>query len=126
MHRRFKAAPTSELSCPDGIVQAVVAKSFRLRLLGLMGLGATEIVPLLFPRCRSIHTRAMKAPIDLVWLSVERERARVLDVVESLGPGRHQRFRGDRAARRSVAALELPPGDAIRLGLRPGAAVGLG
>ena len=125
MHRRFAGAPTSELSCPGGSVRAVVARSFRVRLLGLMRLSGAEMVPLLFPRCHSIHTRAMRAPIDLVWLSVERECARVLGVVESLGPGRHQRCRPEGFARQSVAALELSPGEAQRLGLRPGAAIGI-
>ena len=125
MHRRFEGAPTSELSCPGGTVRAVVARGFRLRLVGLMRLSGAEMVPLLFPRCRSIHTHAMKAPIDLVWLSVERECARVLGVVESLGPGRHQRCRPNGVARRSVAALELSPGEAQRLGLRAGSAVGI-
>jgi uncharacterized membrane protein (UPF0127 family) len=126
MHRRFAGATTSELSCPGGTVRVVVAESFRLRLLGLMGLGTGEIVPLLLPRCRSIHTRAMRASIDLVWLSLGRERARVLAVAESLGPGRHRRFGGTGAPKRTIAALELSPGEAHRLGLRPGADVGLG
>jgi uncharacterized membrane protein (UPF0127 family) len=123
MHRRFKGAATSELSCPGGTVRAVVARSFRLRFLGLMGLTAQEFEPLLFPRCRSIHMRGMRAPIDLVWLSVEGSRGVVVGVVERLALVRHSRAPRNGSPRKSFAALELAPGEAGRLGLRTGAAV---
>jgi uncharacterized membrane protein (UPF0127 family) len=125
MHRRFRGAPTLELSCPGGSVRAVVARSFRLRLVGLMRLSAAEIVPLFFPHCRSIHTRAMKAPIDLVWLSVESGHALVVGVAEPLTPGCHARAPRNGSPRKSLAALELAAGEARRLGLRPGAALGM-
>ena len=74
MHRRFEGAPTAELRCPGGSVKAVVAKGFRLRLLGLMRIPAGEAMPLLFARCRSIHMHGMKTAIDLVWLDDRRRR----------------------------------------------------
>jgi uncharacterized membrane protein (UPF0127 family) len=122
MHRRFRGAPTTELRSPNGAVQAVVARNFRLRLLGLMGLGATEIAPLLFPRCRSIHMYGMKTPIDLVWLALEGDQGTVLEVVMGLETGRQKRAPCTET-RRSIAALELSPGEAQRLGLLPGVAV---
>ena len=125
MHRRFAGAPTVELECAAGSVRAAVAERFRLRLLGLMRLGAEELEPLLFPRCRSIHMVGMRTPIDLVWLALDGNRGKVLDVVGSLDPGRHARAPLAGVERRTIAALELSPGDAQRLGLVPGATVGV-
>lgn len=119
MHRRFEGAQTAELRCPGGTVGAVVAKGFRLRLLGLMRLAPDEMEPLLFERCRSIHTHGMKTALDLVWLESDGEGARVLEVVEELQPGRHAR--APRGASRRCAALELAPGRAEALGLAKGA-----
>ena len=124
MHRRFAGAPTVALHSPAGPVQIVLAEGFRRRILGLMGLSAEEIEPLLFPRCRSIHMFGMRTPIDLVWLALGAKQAQVLEVVESLRPGGHQRVAAA-ACRRAVAALELAPGEAKRLGLQPGATVEL-
>jgi len=123
MHRRFRGAPTTEVRSPGGMVQAVVARNFRLRLLGLMGLGATEIAPMLFPRCRSIHMYWMKTPIDLVWLALEGDQGVVVGVVEPLAPGGHARAPRNGSPRQRSAALELAPGEAKRLGLSPGAAL---
>lgn len=123
MHRRFRGAPTAELRFPGGSVALVVARSYRLRLLGLMGLGAEEIEPVLFPRCRSIHTFGMRTPIDLVWLAFEDDQGRVLAIVEGLPPGGHARAPRNGAPREGFAALELAPGEARRLGLSPGAAL---
>ena len=116
MHPRFEGATTSELSCPGGTVRVVVAKSFRLRLLGLLGLGAAEIVPLLFPRCRSVHTFGMKSPIDLVWLEGTGDAPQILGVLEGLSPRRVARAPSDRRSHHAVSALELAAGHAKRLG----------
>jgi uncharacterized protein len=125
MHRRFEDAPTLELDCAEGSVEVAVADRFRMRLLGLMHLGAEEIEPLLFPRCHSIHTIGMRVPIDLVWLELDDNRARVAGVVEALEPNRHARAPRAGAGRRSISALELSTGEARRLGLRPGACAGV-
>ena len=53
MHRRFARAGIAVLECPGGSVRVAMADGYRLRLLGLMGLGADEFEPLLIPRCRS-------------------------------------------------------------------------
>ena len=130
-HSRFVGAPTAVLRCPGGEVSAAVADGFRLRLLGLMILEAGEIEPVLFPRCRSIHTCFMRSPIDVVWLETRAglERARVIGVVAALEPGRRARAPKDSSApgplrrrraetpSRGIAALELRSGDAERLGL---------
>ena len=123
MHQRFERAKTAEFRCPGGSIEAVVAEGYRLRLLGLMRIAADEIEPLLFERCRSIHMHGMKTAIDLVWLEIDDDVARVLGVVEALEPGRHAR--APRGASRRCAALELSPGEAERLGFAPGVSLGL-
>ena len=102
-----------------------MADGYWLRLLGLMGLRADEFEPLLIPRCRSVHTFGMKAPIDLVWLGETSDGPKAIGVVEGLSPRRCARAPNGGPPRRRVSALELATGDAQRLGLRPGATVGL-
>ena len=114
MHRRFARARRARIGAPGGVVDAAVAESFSLRLLGLMGLESEEVEPLLFPSCRSIHTFGMKTPIDIVWLEGER----VVAVMPELPPRRHARAPACEGGRRGVAALELAPGYAERLGFR--------
>ena len=115
MHRRFERARRTAINCPAGPIEVAVAESFRLRLVGLAGLDAGEIEPLLFPRCRSVHTFGMKAPIDVVWLEGER----VIGVLANVPPRRHARAPACiQGRRRDIAALELAPGYAARLGLR--------
>ena len=125
MHPRFAGAKRIEITCPDGVLEAAVAESFRLRLRGLMGLRPEEIEPVLFPGCRSIHTFGMKGAIDVVWLEQNGNRARVIDLVTSLEPRRGARAPRCGAARRRIAALELAPGEADRLRLIPAAEVAL-
>jgi uncharacterized membrane protein (UPF0127 family) len=115
--------------CPSGEVEVLLAEGFRLRLLGLMRLGAEELEPLLFESCRSIHTFGMSCALDVVWLAIEGNRGRVVEVVEALEPRRHASApravaappgalaRRAAVARRAIAALELPPGEARRLGI---------
>ena len=118
MHRRFAGARRIGIGCPAGSVEVAVAEGFRLRLVGLMGLTAAEVEPLLIPECRSVHTFGMRTPIDLVWLEGGEDPVRPLGVVESLPPRRHAQAPGSRGRRRRVAALELAPGYAKRLGFR--------
>jgi uncharacterized protein len=104
-------------------LNVVVADTFASRLRGLAWRNADEFYPLLFPRCRSLHTFGMRAPIDIVWLeSGDDGVARVLAIVPAVGPRRVVRApRG--TARRRTAALELAGGDANRLGLELGSLV---
>ena len=125
MHPRFARARRAELRWPDGAIEVVLAEGFRLRLMGLMHLGAEEIEPLLFERCRSIHTHGMRTPIDLVWLESDGEHARVLEVADGLEPGRLARAPRNGSPKGSIAALELTPGEAERSGLSPGLEVSL-
>ena len=88
------------------------------RLRGLMG--RRELAPgegLLLRPTPSIHTCFMRFPIDAVFLDAE---LRVLSVEPDLRPWR---FAG---RRRTRAVLELPSGEAERLGLEPGAVLELG
>jgi uncharacterized membrane protein (UPF0127 family) len=88
------------------------------RLRGLMGRRA--LAPgegLLLKPTPSIHTCFMRFEIDAVFLDSD---LRVLDVKSQLGPWRLAGRRG------ACAVLELPGGEARRVGLEPGAVLELG
>ena len=122
---RFKGAPRAVVRSETASFEAVMAEGFVLRLRGLAGLDRADIVPLLFPRCRSLHTFWMRAPIDVVWLELGDEgRGSVLAVTEAVEPRRTARAPSG-ADRRLTAALELPAGDAATLGLLDGGGVTL-
>jgi uncharacterized membrane protein (UPF0127 family) len=80
-------------------------------------------VPLLLPRCRSVHTFGMRAAIDVVWLTLGIDgRATVLGATACVPPrSTRSAPRGISVRRATIAALELPAGAAARLGLSPGA-----
>jgi hypothetical protein len=121
--RRFARAGRATARTADASFEFVVADRFPLRLRGLAGLGAGELVPLLLPRCGSIHTFGMRAAIDVVWL--DSERAEILAADTELPPRRLVRAPGARPARGRIAALELPAGEAEALGLGAGVALRL-
>jgi uncharacterized protein len=82
----------------------------RLRgLLGRSGLSSGE--GMLLRPASSIHTAFMRFPIDAVFVD---HADRVVKVVSHLRPWRTAACRGSRAV------LELPAGEARRVGLRPG------
>lgn len=122
MKNRFASAGRTTVSCRAGELEAFVADGFRLRFTGLTRLGEEDIRPLLFPRCRSIHTFWMRAPIDVVWLelSEEEDLARVLAIVSDLPPRRRAGAPRGVAARKRIAALELAAGRAAALDLSAG------
>jgi uncharacterized membrane protein (UPF0127 family) len=122
---RFANASRAGIRSEKASLEVVVAERFALRLRGLALLDESSLVPLLFPRCRSLHTFGMRTSIDIVWLDRAAERAaRVLAVAEAVAPRRFVRApRG--APRRRTAALELGAGDAAALGLGPGTSVTL-
>lgn len=132
MRRRFARARRVALECPGGVLHPVLAEGRRLRLVGLAMLGATEIEPVLFERCPSVHTFGMKAEIDVAWLDLSGEKAAVLGVEPTVRPRRfvHVPCRSlstfpprIRMRARRVAALELPAGMASDLGLTQGARI---
>ena len=101
-------------------LDVVVAETFGSRLRGLAGRDPKDLEPLLFPRCRSLHTFGMRAAIDIVWLDLAPDgTADVIAIEFAVGPRRLVRApRG--SPRRHTAALELAAGEARRLGLEPG------
>jgi hypothetical protein len=121
--RRFRVEQSLTLEAPGGRIEAWVAQSFRARLVGLAGLAAVEPGRgLVIPGCRSVHTLAMRFPIDVAFLAwPPAPRSAVLALHEAVGPMRVLRVGG--VAARSVAALEAPAGTLSALGLRGGAPV---
>jgi uncharacterized membrane protein (UPF0127 family) len=94
---------------------ATVADTYTRRLIGLLGktkrwarLGSgLWIVP-----SRGVHTIGMLFPIDLIFLSKERE---VIHVEEYVRP-----FRISRVSMKSASVLELPPHTIYRTGTKVG------
>jgi uncharacterized membrane protein (UPF0127 family) len=116
---RFARARRAGARTDDAAFELVIAEGFLLRLRGLAGLDAGDIVPLLFPRTRSLHTFGMRAPIDVVWLELKAAGSRVTFVNEGVEPGGFVRApRGSDRGR--TAALELLGGEATALGLTQG------
>ena len=103
-----------ELTGTDGrlVCRARVASSFLARFRGLMLTASLEPgTGLLFPRTSSVHTHFMRYPIDVVFLDAD---GRVVSIRPSLRPWRFASARGARSV------LELPPGEAARVGLSEG------
>jgi uncharacterized protein len=92
--------------------RCTLADSALTRLKGLLGRDRLEQGEgMLFRPAPAIHTYFMRFPIDAVFLDRE---LRVLGVTPALRPWRWARRAGARAV------LELPAGEAHRLGVRPG------
>src|ERR1700676_5527027 len=95
--------------------EATVADSYLRRLIGLLGktkrwarLGSgLWIVP-----SRGVHTIGMLFPIDLVFLSKEKEVVHVEEVVKP--------FRVSRVSLKAASVLELPPHTIYRTGTKVG------
>jgi len=119
---RFAGAERLLATTESGSFELVVAARPMLRLRGLAGLEERELVPLLFPRCRSLHTLWMRAPIDIVWLEHAEDAVTVLDVTQAL-PARRLARAPRGIARRRSAALELAAGEAEAVGLQVGSAM---
>jgi hypothetical protein len=115
--RRFRRCPVATLTCPrGGVVEVPVAVRLAARLLGLAGADPRPGRGLLIPRCRSVHTFGMRAPIDVVFVAPSPGRLLVLAVHAGVPRRRLVRARGSRGD----AVLELASGEAERLGLQPG------
>ena len=107
-------AEVVDLTRSDGrlVCRARVARSFVARFRGLMLTGPLESgTGLLFPRTSSVHTHFMRYPIDVVFLDAD---GRVVSIRPALRPWRFASSRGARSV------LELPPGEAARVGLAEG------
>jgi hypothetical protein len=125
---RFAGARRAVARTRTSAFELILAERFLLRLRGLTRLDASAMPPLLFPRCRSLHTHWMASAIDVAWLDLRLDDgdATVLGIVEALPPGRWERAgRHDAVDRGNLAALELVPGAAAALGLGEGERVGL-
>jgi uncharacterized membrane protein (UPF0127 family) len=69
--RRFESTPFVRLQTPVGpCLDAWVAESLGTRLIGLaFAAGLSDGRALLLPRCRSVHTAAMRFPIDIAFVT---------------------------------------------------------
>lgn len=89
----------------DGVV-IHVARTFRTRLIGLLG---TDELPrdhaLLLTRTRSIHMVGMRMTLDLVWLDATGQPVRV---DPSVAPGERRRCKG------AQSVLEVAEGEGDR------------
>jgi uncharacterized protein len=113
-------AARRELAVRDRSSGSVLADRVRIaathwsRLRGLLG---TRELPagdgLWILPCRQIHMFGMRYAIDAVFLDAEQ---RVVEVVESLRPGR-----ASRRVAEAVSVLELPAGTVAQAGLHAGA-----
>jgi uncharacterized membrane protein (UPF0127 family) len=120
---RFSGAQRVVVRSDSASFEAVTAERFGLRLRGLAGLEEAALVPLLFPRCRSLHTFGMRTAIDVVWLELGEEgEGEVLAVDEAVRPRGLVRAPAG-APRQRTTALELRATDARALGLGPGTTV---
>ncbi len=129
MHSRFEGARVLIVRAPGGEFRVHLVEGCGLRFLGLMRVPADEVEPLLFPRCRSVHMYWMRTAIDVVWLDLELDgeegTGRVLGVEAELARRKTASAPAglDPEVRERVAALELRPGDAARLGIAEGSSV---
>lgn len=107
-------ARRSDLVClqgKDGTWRALLARSFWLRLRGLVGRGradgplATGGLCLLFPRCSSVHTFGMALPLDLAFIDAS---GKVLRAERSVPPLRIRSCPGAHAALERRARPDLP------------------
>ena len=93
--------------------QVEVARSWRARMIGLLG---REALPtgqaLVIPRCDSIHTVGMRFPIDAIFVD---QHWRVVKILSALRPGRVPL-----PAWRAWAVVEMAVGSAAQAGLRVG------
>jgi uncharacterized protein len=123
--RRFESTPSVRLQMPrGGLLDAWVAESLAVRLLGLAWLRRLPAGgALLLPSCRSIHTVAMRFPIDVAFVSwpAAGMACEVLALEVALPP---LRVLPPRALRhRRVAAIEAAAHSLQGLGVAPGARV---
>src|SRR4051794_12617892 len=86
------------------VVEVLVARSFRRRLLGLALRRTPPGHALLIPRCSCVHTFGMRFALDLVWLD---SAGRVLAVDRGVPPNRVVARRGAQALLEAPAGLDI-------------------
>jgi uncharacterized membrane protein (UPF0127 family) len=128
--RRHGSGQVVTLRGEDGVVLELRVASGAGRMTGLIGVRRLPpATGLLIPRCDSVHTVGMRMPIDVAFLRwpARDGRSEVLAVREAMRPWRLAGVRARRhgVRRREVAAVELAAGEAVRLGLHPGAVLSL-
>jgi uncharacterized protein len=125
--RRFESTPFVRLQTPAGrCLDAWVAESLPARLIGLAFVaGLPDGRALLLPRCRSVHTAAMRFPIDVAFVTwPPAPHCEVVAVEVGVPPLRIVAARG--LPRSRVAALEasalaaLGVASGARLSVEPG------
>jgi uncharacterized membrane protein (UPF0127 family) len=125
--RRFESTPFVRLQTPAGrCLDAWVAESLAARLAGLAWLRHwPDSHALLLPCCRSVHTVGMRFPIDVAFVSWPpvAGACEVVALEVALPPLRIVAARA--LPRRSVAAVESGAHMLRRLGVSPGARLGV-
>ena len=102
----------AEVTDPSPQVRIALARSFRSRLVGLLGRSSIDMGQgLWFEPCSCVHTFGMRFAIDLVF--IDRHRT-ILRIVRELQPWRLA------SCQRARAVIELAAGACERLQLRPG------
>lgn len=117
---RFARAARFMARTPTASFEVIAADRLALRLRGLAGLDPAKLVPLVIPRCRSVHTFGMRCPIDVVWLEAGPGEDELVRGVDAAVPPRRLARAPRDGPRRRIAALELPAGDAVAFGLHAG------
>ena len=72
-------------------VRFCLARTFRMRLQGMIGRSPKLSKVMAFPRCRSVHTWFMAYPLDIVFIDKE---GRILEVNYGVRPYRAVSCRG--------------------------------
>ena len=129
--RRFESTPSVWLQMPSGRpLDTWVAESLAVRLLGLAWLRRLPAGrALLLPSCRSIHTMAMRFPIDVAFISWPPAglACEVLALEVALPPLRvlapralrHRRVAAIEAGARTLRGLGVAPGEHLLLERAP-------
>lgn len=93
--------------------EVIEAKSFLMRLIGLLGTKKIDAKKVLFIKhCTGIHTIGMKYPIDVVFLD---KNDKVSRLYESLKQNRMTRIR-----MKDHGVLEFPPGTIKKFNIQQG------
>lgn len=94
------------------IIEAIEARSFKQRALGLIGRHSMDDADaIFFPRCSAIHMMFMRFPIDALFID---SQGRVVKIYKDLKPWRFA------VSWSASQVLELPAGRASHYGVKRG------